>query len=63
LRTGRPVGSIEIDRFFATRPGDAAVELPLEEAERRYAGLFTEAVQRADLNSPPSVVPNVSCRL
>lgn len=39
----RPVRG-EIDVFFATNPGDTALELPREEAASGYAGIFTETL-------------------
>ncbi len=58
LRAGRVQGSsifpneqgsevdVEVDRFFAARPGDPALELEVEEARTTYAGLFTETLRR-----------------
>jgi Caspase domain len=40
----------EVDRFFASRPGQVALELSLEEARRTYVGLFTELLQKAHVN-------------
>ncbi len=62
---------VQIDRFFATKPGDAALELTFEQASGSYVGLFTEMLQAAhsdpscelvrtvNINgSPTDVVPN-----
>jgi Caspase domain len=35
----------EVDRFFATRPGDAAVEISVNEARTEYRGLFSEVLR------------------
>jgi hypothetical protein len=44
---------VEVDRFFATRPGAAALELnsPIGTSEReRYVGIFTEALRDMHVN-------------
>lgn len=50
---------VEIDRFFATRPGDAALEIPETEASKRYVGLFTEILKSCHLNPPPSLMAKI----
>ncbi len=47
---------VEIDRFFATRPGDAALEIPEVEASKRYVGLFTEILKNCHINPPPDLI-------
>jgi pentatricopeptide repeat protein len=37
----------EVDILYATAPGDAAFEVPLDVATKRYRGLFTDAVLNA----------------
>ncbi|EUC00049.1 peptidase C14 caspase catalytic subunit p20 [Rhizobium sp. CF080] len=40
---------VEVDRFFATRPGDAALEVAISEGQssvvEKYVGVFTEALR------------------
>jgi len=46
----QPVSSAaspEIDRFFATLPGQVALELVVEESVKRYAGIFTDCFLQA----------------
>jgi hypothetical protein len=53
-----PQGSVdpEIDRFFATRPGDAATELPLRDSATGHVGLFTQMLRQAHINPAADVV-------
>lgn len=50
---------VEVDRFFAAKPGDPALELTLEEAGTLYAGLFTEMLRRVHRDPDQSLTRNV----
>lgn len=46
---------VEVDRFFAARPGDPALELEIGEARATYAGLFTEILRRMHRDPDPGI--------
>lgn len=50
---------VEVDRFFATRPGDPALELRAEDATNAYVGLFTEMLRKVHDDPEPSLVRKV----
>jgi hypothetical protein len=52
---------VEVDRFFATRPGDAALEIALasqgqSSVMENYVGAFTDALQKIHVDPPKSLV-------
>lgn len=50
---------VEVDRYFATRPGDPALEMTFEDAGGAYAGLFTEMLRRVHRDPDLSLVRRV----
>jgi len=50
---------VEVDRFFAAKPGDPALELSWDEATKIYVGLFTEILQQIHRNPDQSLTRRV----
>lgn len=50
---------VEVDRFFAAKPGDPALEMALEEAGTLYVGLFTEMLRRVHRDPDQSLTRTV----
>jgi hypothetical protein len=57
-RQPRPPGP-EVDVFYATLPGDTALELPPDEAEKRYRGLLTDCLLKALKGVPTTLIERV----
>lgn len=50
---------VEVDRFFAVKPGDPALEMAFEEAGTLYAGLFTEMLRRVHRDPDQSLTRTI----
>jgi hypothetical protein len=50
---------VEVDRFFAAKPGDPALELSWDEATKIYVGLFTEILQQIHCDPDQSMTRRV----
>jgi hypothetical protein len=50
---------VKVDRFFAARPGDPALELFVDEARQTYAGLFTNALRKAHRDPDPGITRTI----
>lgn len=49
----------EVDVFYATLPGDPALELPPDEAQKQYRGLLTACLLKALAGDPASLIQEV----
>ena len=48
--------SPEVDVFYATRPGDPALEIPPDDASSEYRGIFSECLVEALSGSVPKII-------
>ena len=53
-------GDITVDTFDATLPGEAALEVPVDQAASTYEGIFTSALIDVFSNPPPELVAEVN---
>ncbi|WEK20424.1 MAG: caspase family protein [Candidatus Pedobacter colombiensis] len=49
----------DIDMFYATKPGDPAYELPIEESLRNYKGVYTRCLLEALYGRVPDVLKKI----
>jgi hypothetical protein len=50
---------VEVDRFFAAKPGDPALEFSVDKARSSYVGLFTQTLREAHRNPDAGLILSI----
>lgn len=51
---------VTVDKFFATHPGDASFEVPVDESTAEYEGIFTRVLLEAFTNPPRNLAKELT---